>query len=228
MRAIKGSLFVTDDIMFVRQILMDPRSTMLCLSLDEVDRSLEREFNRVVPATLLLPPASAVCAEIDGDEERFIQEYSNYLNSEIPTGFIVTILKLLHDAQNAIMYIPSFNEDSVWFNQLMMNFFVRWGITIGMSKEKGFNYDPRYDTVILEELYRNNYINVFQFIIETPMGYYPSDYYLSMKLQNELICFITPGETIFGFIAQYREAVFNAGTPFVKPAVSFDHGGQLC
>lgn len=225
MVAIKGSLFITDDIIFLRNILMDPMSRMLCLSLDEVDRSLEREFNRVVPATILLPPPSAIYAEIDGDSERFINEYNAYLYSEKPTEFIVTILKLLHDGQNAIMYIPSFNEDSVWVNQLMLNFFVRWGITIGLSKEKGFAYDQRYDIPIMEELYRNNYVDPLQFIMETPPGYYPNDPNLAVKLQNDVFCYLQPGESTPWFVENYRETVHMNLNPYIRPAVSFEYGG---
>ena len=196
---------------------------MISISLDEADSTLQKEFpNRVVSATVLLPPPSAVFAEIDGDSERFVMEYAAYLDSDVVCEFNAVMLKLLHDGINVIMYIPSFNEDSVWVNQLMINQYTRYGITAGLSAEKGFAYDTRYDYHVYNILYSHDYVDVFDYIIGVnyaikDIGSFDPN--IELKVQRDLSRFVPPDMNV----NEWRFWLADAGTVnrFIHPAVSF-------
>ena len=65
-----GNLYLAEDINFVRTVLSDPMSRTICMSMDEADDTLEREFpNLVQKSTILCPPPSAIYKEVDGELE---------------------------------------------------------------------------------------------------------------------------------------------------------------
>ena len=71
-----GNLYLAEDINFVRTVLSDPMSRTICMSMDEADDTLEREFpNLVQKSTILCAPPSAIYKEVDGDSEGFINDY---------------------------------------------------------------------------------------------------------------------------------------------------------
>lgn len=224
---IRGTLFLADELNFVKAILSDPYSTTLIFSLDEVDHSLEKDYYRAIQATVLLPPPSAIFAEIDGDSEKFVTEYREYLSSIVPTDFIVTILKLLHDGIDGILYIPSFNEESVWVNVLLSYLFETYGIKLGTSSTDGFLFDRRYKFKIAEDLFMRNYITALEYVAET----YGNTYHtyipetLVDKVYYEIRQFIPPGMPLEKYCDWYVESMIQSQTGFLPmPAVTFEQG----
>ena len=166
---ILGTLYTAEDPNFVRTVLSDPRSNTICMSMDETDNTLESEFpNRVQVSTILCAPPSAIYKDIDGKHEEFIQDYNEYLDSPPVTEFIAAMLSFMHRGGNILLYIPEFTEDSVWVNVLILNLYTRFGVTAGMSEDRSFSYDPRYDTVIANLLYYYGYIDIFDYLNSNP------------------------------------------------------------
>jgi len=203
-----------------------PVGTVLCMDMDDADNMIEMWFpDHALKATLLCPPPNAMCKEIDGDEEGFIQAYNEYLEyDDSVQDFISSMLLLLHTGGNIILYSPSYISDCpIWLNTLMLFFFTRYGITIGTSAENGPAYDTRYDSVIATALYRRGYMNVFDFIYsngcDNPL-LLPGD--IRDRLWHDLLPMCTPNEENPDMLYCLMLNTFLAtGVPTTRPAIWF-------
>lgn len=224
---ILGTLYTAEDENFVRVVLSDPRSNTICMSMDESDNSLERDFpSRVQVSTILCAPPSAIYKDIDGKHEEFIQDYNYYLESPPVTEFIAAMLAFMHRGGNILLYIPGFTEDSIWVNVLILNLFTRFGITAGMSADKSFSYDPRYDAVIANLLYYYGYIDVFDFMNSNPDMLPGRDTW--DRLCMDLAPYCLPGENGIGVYSRMKSNIMmgntNPNRPLMVPAFVPDDG----
>lgn len=218
---ILGTLYLADDINFVRLVLSDPTSRTICLSTDEADNTLEKEFPMMVQkATILCAPPSAIYKDIDGDHEGFVNEYTEYLNSSSVTDFIALVLAFMHRGGNVLLYIPSYTEDSIWVNTLLINLLDRFGILAGMSEDKSFSYNPEYDAIIADVIYTYGYISVFDYISSYPFTE-PSPQAID-RLNIDLAPYCEPGQCGAALFCSIKlNIICNGANPIVKPAVIF-------
>lgn len=196
--------------------------TLLCMDMDETDDRLEQWFpNHCQKATLLCPPPIAMYKEIDGDEEGFIQAYNDYLDYDPSVqDFVSSMLLFLHIGGNILLYTPSLISDgAIWINTLSMWFFTRYGVTIGTPMSKA-DYDPKYDGMIADMLYRKGLMNVFDYINSCVNPVPPLDIEEKLCLDLELFCPI--GEHPMELYYHMRNSLFNNGIPVIKPAVMFE------
>ena len=218
---ILGTLYLAEDINFVRTVLLDQTSRTICLTTDEADDILEKEFpNLVQKATILCAPPSAIYKDIDGDHEGFIQEYTEYLNSRSVTDFIALVLAYMHRGGNVLLYIPSYTEDSIWVNTLLINLYERFGMLAGMSADKSFSYDPSYDGLVVDVMYEYGYISIFDYISSYPFAEPPVPLY--DRINYDLAAYCLPGEyPLQSFYRIKTNILMNGANPIVKPAVTF-------
>ena len=230
---ILGTLYLTDNKNVVINAILNPSRFTICMDTSETgnveeDNMLHQMFpGNVQKATILNAPPKAVYAEIDGEHERFIELYNEYLDSPEVTDFIVAMLSHMHRGyeRDIIIYVPNFNEDSVWINVLLINIFTRFGIHIGTSPQDFFSYNPDYDQVIADALYQYNYIDIFDYIASNAVGNISSCVY--EKALYELAPFCDSGETPGALFARLKVHQNMTGKAIVAPAVIFKEPG-LC
>lgn len=217
-----GTLYLADDINFVRTVLSDPMSKTICMSMDEADETLEQEFPRLVQkSTILCPPPSAIYKEVDGDTDGFIQEYLRYLDSPSIIDFLTAMLYYMHTGGNILVYIPEYTDDSIWVNILCNFLSSNFGIIPGSSAEKSYYYNPEYDYKILLTLYENGYMSIFEFIGSYPYQVLEPDqehYRIIDKVGNDLAPFCT-SEGPYELFNRLRYNIAHGSSPIIKPAM---------
>lgn len=224
MIAMPGSLYLTDNKDLICKSITDPMKIQksMALSMDEQSSELENMFpGYVMKATILLPPPSAVFREIDGDYRGFIDEYVGWLNSEMVVDYISSILLMIYQGINTMIYIPSFSEDSVWVNTLLEYFEKTYGLHIGTSAENGFRYDNAYDAGVLNTMYYRNCINELQYLAGLPPYYNDIPPQIWSKLTFDLMKYGGRDEDIMSVYNRIRRDS-NANHSVVVPAVVFD------
>lgn len=217
-----GNLYLAEDINFVRTVLSDPMSRTICMSMDEADDTLEREFpNLVQKSTILCPPPSAIYKEVDGDSEGFINDYLYYLGSPSVMDFFAAMLYYMHTGGNVLIYIPEYTEDSIWVNILCNFMSSNFGIIAGSSAEKSYYYNSEYDYNVLMILYDYGYMSIFEFIASYPYQVLEPDMkFVGVydKVMTELKPFSTkegPSELFY----RLRTNILNGSSPILKPAL---------
>lgn len=196
---ILGTIYLVDEphIDVLKQNLMSipppegrpATGTMLCLDMDETDNLLEMWFpQHCQKATILCPPPEAMRAEIDGEQEKFIQIYNNYLEYDpVVQDLIASLLLFLHLGGNILLYTPSYIEDdAIWINVLCMFFYTRFGITIGTSISGSAGYDPNYDSSNAVFMYSKGVMDPFDFIASNP------ELYPNSQIIDQLCCDLAP------------------------------------
>ena len=222
---ILGTLYTADDPNFVRAVLYNPQfaANTIVMSMDEEDDSLEREFpDRVQVSTILCAPPSAIYKDIDGNHEEFITDYNEYLDSPPVTEFIAAVLAHMHRGGNILLYIPEFTEDSIWVNVLLINLFTRFGITVGMSKDKNFEYDPKYDAVIANIIYSYGYIDIIDYMNSNPEMFPP--YELCERVAYDLAPYCLPGENgvdVYARMKQNQLMTMDPSKRLIIPAMTY-------
>jgi len=221
---ISGTIYLIDEngIGILRNTLLNPVTgpRTVVFNMDDTSKELEEQFpQQATAATVLAPAPDAIYCEIDGDHEGFINLYYQYLESEAPSLMIASILTLLHKGFDVLLYTPALvEEDSIWTNTLIMNFYTRFGITIGTDAEHSFEYNPQYDPINAVYMYSKGFIDVFDFINSYGNGYPPFE--IMDRLQSDLYQFSNKGDYMDFYWLIRRNA--NMGYPSLKAAVSFD------
>lgn len=224
---ILGTLYLMDNKDLVINSILNPARFTICMDTSETgnpdeDNLLSSMFpGNVQRATILNAPPKAVYAEIDGEHDKFIDLYNEYLDSPSVTDFIAAMLSHMHRGydRDIIIYIPNYTEDAVWVNVLMINIFTRFGIHIGTSATDFFSYDQRYDQVIADTLYQYGYIDVFDYA-SSSVNYRISDCVYEKTLY-ELAPFCEPGEDPYSLFTRLKRHYLSTGVPITAPAVIF-------
>lgn len=224
MIAMLGSLYLTDNKDLICRSITDPTKIQrsMALSMDEQSSELENMFpGYVMKATILLPPPSAVFREIDGDYRGFVDEYIGWLNSEMVTDYISSVLLMVYQGINTMIYIPSFSEDSVWVNTLLEFFEKTYGLHIGTSAENGFRYDNNFDINVLNTMYYHNCINELQYLSGLPIYYNEIPSQIWSKLAFDLMKYGGRDEDAMSVYNRIRRDS-SITHSIVRPAVMFD------
>lgn len=224
---ILGTLYLMDNRDLVINSILNPARFTICMDTSETgdpeqDNLLSSMFpGNVQRATILNAPPKAVYAEIDGEHDKFIELYNEYLDSPAVTDFIAAMLSHMHRGyeRDIIIYIPNYTEDAVWVNVLMINIFTRFGIHIGTSANDFCTYDSRYDQVIADTLYQFGYIDIFDYIASSTTSTIP--YNVLDKAMYELAPFCEPGEDQNMLFARLKMHQNMTGRAIMAPAVIF-------
>lgn len=217
---ILGTMYLADNVDFVRNTIMNPNRFTICMDTDETDNILEEQFpNNCQKSTILCVPPKVIYMEIDGDHEGFIREYNLYLESPDVTEFIAGMLAHMHRGYNhdILIYIPDFSEDSVWVNVLMTNIFSRFGITIGTSAQNSFKYDPTYDNVVADTMYMYGYTDIYDYTASTTHDVPP--YALINKVRYDLAPYTEPGHDPIETFNQIKMYQNTLGVPIIGSAI---------
>ena len=198
---------------------------ILCMDMDETSDELEQMFpDKAMKATLLCPPPLAMYKEIDGDQEGFIQAYNEYLEyDDSVQEFIATMLYFMHIGGNILLNIPSYLEDEpIWVHTLMMFFYTRYGISMGIMDQSYFAYDDKYDDIIITLLYQKKMIDVFDFINCNTNPYPTFPPILYNQIVDDLMVFSGPDNDPMKLYTIMKEAYITTGIPITKPVIYFD------
>ena len=138
----------------------------------------------VVTLSNLLPPASAITAEIDGNEPLARDIYANYLMNECGRSF-AAILTAIHYGINIMIYLPYEESMNFGFSQVFAEVFdIMFGITIGSSAADSImhsNFEQQVakaDTMFAYDLIPFEYYATLM-----PPGYLPNPVVLNKLAQ---------------------------------------------
>lgn len=220
---ITGSLYITDSTdMIYKQMIQSVHRQQRCmvLDLDETGDELTSSFPQDVnKGTILLPPPGAIFLQIDGDQEGFLTEYYAHLQSQDVIDFIATVIFMTYAGINTLIYIPSYNEDSVWLNVLLQFFESEFGIHIGTGPTDYFRYDGMHDAYLINLMYLNRCIDVITYMREIPPVYDAHPNYLAARIVNDLRPFSGDEHPWNTYIRMVTALHTN---PMVRPALYFD------
>lgn len=212
---LKGTVYLANDYNLISKVLLDPTNSTKILDLDEYSR-LDYSNPNIVKSTCLLPPPDAIMAEIDGDGDRFIWMYKTYLESEVPTEFIITMLAVLHRGFHIILYAPEISEDSIWINQLLNDFLMRFGIKVGTSENNNYEYNILFDSKNAELLYLEGFIDPYEFLTVYTEPLLPN---VLQALYNDIKPLINPGDNVQAYFERMKIKL--KVNPLSRDAVSF-------
>lgn len=143
-----GRLGITTDINLVNQLLYEDNARILLLS----EEQLQLPNDRIVPATILLPPYPCVMATLDNDLVKARDEYMVYLMSKEVDMYICTVIAAIMRGMNIVIYLGH-DETEMKFSRWLEEYIaITYGIIMD-SDHSYYAYDQRYDGVILGKLY---------------------------------------------------------------------------
>ena len=132
----------------------------------------------------LLPPASAITAEIDGNEPLARDIYANYLMNECGRSF-AAILTAIHYGINIMIYLPAEESMNFGFAQVFAEVFdIMFGVTIGSSAADSImhsNYDQQ--VAMADTMYAYDLIPFEYYATLMPPGYLPNPIILNKLAQ---------------------------------------------
>lgn len=127
-------------------------------------------LNNFIMGAVFLPRVEYMQELVSGQNEAFANHYTNQLYSDPNiTEFLKTIILVLHQGMNIIIYIP---EESLGFGFHNITFnviFNMCGIHPQMNQNDQFFIDPTYTQMIAEILYCSNFLSLEQFIGALPL-----------------------------------------------------------
>ena len=136
-----------------------------------------------ISGSCLMPPPMAMMAMIDGDAERFYEEYSEYLLSDIPVDFISVIVGYLHTGGNLSMLLPA-GLGEPWVCALLNHFMTYYGICIGTAMSQ-FSYNMQYNDCINDIIYSSGMESPYEYLVNHTIGM-PFPNHILMQLQSQL------------------------------------------
>lgn len=185
-----GSISITDNINFVRDILYSNSSQDIrIISLDE-DNSIPTNHPLVLGGTCLLPPMDALIAEADGDEQLYDVYYSEHFNDPFVSQFIGALFIFLYNGGNLLFYLPSLRDTTG--KKFLQQFWIRYGINIGIVGQSTHNYDISCIPIWLTYIYLSDAMHPFELLY-----FYPVDALIPDNIMNKLLNEINPlGDTL--------------------------------
>lgn len=181
---LNGSIDITDNIDFVREVMFSNSPNIRIVSLDE-DNSIPLDHPIVLGGTCLLPPVDALIAEADGDEQLYDACYSEHFNDPFIMQFIGALIIFLHNGGNIILYFPDLQ--TITATKLMQQFWIRYGIGIGIIGQSSSNYDMNCIPIWLAFMYTADAIHPFELLY-----FYPADAMIPDNIMNKLLVEISP------------------------------------
>ena len=171
---LKGSIYITYDMNLCLANLNNCKTIVIA---DEVDMY---NIPGKIGGSLLVPPYQALMAVIDGDEEKFRNEYLQYLSVD-PTvnKFINIILQALLAGTNIIFLMD--REGPTKFDMVLKEYFmISYGIILGDDSTQ-FQYDINYIPVIFNKLYTEDDFTPQSYLENFPLDI-PFDPFIVNKL----------------------------------------------
>jgi len=183
---LNGTMSITDNLGFVREMMNSGNPNIRIVSLDE-DNILPTDHPLVLGGTCLLPPMDALIAEADGDEHLFDTCYSNHFNDPFVTQFIGALITFLHNGGNILYFCPEL--DTNIGKKFIQHFWVRYGI--GISIIGANQCVPMTDNscipIWLQFIYQTGSIHAFELLY-----FYPEDAMIPDNMMDRLLIEISP------------------------------------
>ena len=159
---LKGSINITDNLMFVREVMYTPNSNVKIITLDELG-SVPTDHPNVLSGTCLLPPIDALIAEADGDEASYNNIYMTYF-AEDPyiSEFVAALIIYLYNGGDLLLYYPELDTNTV--PKLSWILWIRYGIDIGIINQRPHQYDLSSLPIWLNEIYFRGAMNSREYL----------------------------------------------------------------
>lgn len=122
---------------------------------------------QVVEASILMPPYQAMVAQIDGNMEKFSQEYLAYLSSSESVNSLIAIIgRALLQGINITLFIPK-DEAQLFANILLEYIMGAFGIVVGLENRQ-FCMMAFTPTKVSACCYIADVISLGEFLAEVP------------------------------------------------------------
>ena len=163
---LKGKIDITDNLDFVRDLVVNPVSKLFVVNLDE-DTDLQGD--NVLMGACLLPPPEAIMAEVDGDEVSYDIIYNMYFNNPEVVNFMAGLIAFLYIGGMLVLYYPSLDtSESVTMTKMLNLIWEKFGIGIGIVNLVPGRYNESYLPIWLNILYDNYVITTDEFLCLMP------------------------------------------------------------
>lgn len=215
MRPFSGTIYVTEDKQMCYNHIVNPQWPHMVIDLDETSTDMEQMFpGSILKGTILLPPPSAVFAQIDGDAEGFGREYFGYLNSDVVVDFTDTMVYMVYAGINTLIYIPPDDDEfRPWMDLLYIHFQRNYGFVLG-TPVNPFLIDYNRMSMYAYKLYRNNHIRLDDYIRMIPFEVKGVPDGIRARVAQDLFDYQKPGEMYYDAYERYRiEQLFPKQTP---------------
>lgn len=181
---LNGSMDITNNLDFVREMMFSNNPNIRIVSLDE-DNILPTDHPLILGGTCLLPPMDALIAEADGDEQLFDNCYGNHFNDPFVTQFVGALIIFLHNGGNIIFFCPEL--DTNIGKKFLQHFWVRYGIQIGIIDINQCSFDYSCIPIWLTFIYMASVIHPFELLY-----FYPEDAMIPNNIMDKLLMEISP------------------------------------
>ena len=213
---LSGSISFTSNMDLLQSAMYDPTCRIVAM-MDNLDTIVHLVPN-AAPASILLPPYSAVSAFLDGNKQVFFNEYFMHLGSKEADAFICVMLAASARGINILLYVPKDEAENLGFvgafSQYMFN---AYGVCIGNDNGAPFNFNPNFTVNLLCRLYMHDLISYQELLVEYPPNTLIADYIIP-KLAFELKFIGQPHEVVQQLNA-YLQRIKQNNNTFLQRAV---------
>lgn len=181
---LKGSIQITDNLNFVRDIVNENIPNTKIVSLDE-EGNLPLNHPNVLGGSCLLPPMDAMIAEQDGDAQLYTSIYTAHFDEPFVQQFIGALLTYIFNGGNILIYCPDIG--TMTMPELRKIFWNRFGINIGITAIEPGSFNNAYTSMWLAMMYLFNTITPKDYLL-----YFPINEMIPENIMNKLVNDILP------------------------------------
>jgi hypothetical protein len=181
-----GRIDITDNLDFVKEVLMNPDPNTILINLDEFNNSLNGPYT--IQGVELLPPPEAVIAEQESDMEAYDFIYDAWYNQPELNLFVTGLIASLYQGKNILMYYPDLNPaESITIPKMLAIFWNKYGIGIGTLGVNNGTYRLNCTPLWLAMMYQCGVIGYVEFLVV-----FPDDAHIQGPEMNRLLLDIRP------------------------------------
>lgn len=208
----KGTIYITNDINYANSAIINSR----IVAIGEIDEMTLRALNGV-RGSIILPPYTAIEAELDNDVNRFVQIYTQYLDSYEVQSFIAVIIKAIHSGINILLYLSP-DESEMGYSRAFMEYMKRYGMVIG-TVNSPFMYDVSFDGINLSLMYMNDLISEEELLVLYPIQLLIPDIVCNKLAINLHPYGVTNLQEASLYFNNYKEKIKANGNRFLSQAI---------
>lgn len=173
------------------------------------------DIPNIALASVLLPPYSAICAEMDGNIQAFYQEYFIHLGSKEADATICLLMAAAVRGINIALYVPKEEATNLHFATAFVQYLHdTYGITVG-TEQNPFAYDQAFDPVIYSRLYLHDFISYQEFFVAFPANCLIPEMVIP-KLASEMqVCMFDNMQDYVNYFTCYKNRIAENDNKFL-------------
>lgn len=210
----KGNLYSTTSLDMVRNMMGNYKIIIIG---DCPDQMLVQTTGALI-GSVLTPTYQAFEARMNNDIEAFNTIYYNHLQSKEVTNFLACIFRSLYNGINILFYAPS-DEAALFFNELYMNIFTRFGIIVGNENQQ-FGFDPNFTWIVSSILYLFELFSVEELMLNYPEKIqFADDVVMKLITETSIYTEQTDFESYRNYFYNYKERIKSNNNNYLQSII---------